>query len=75
MAANGIKTKFVWLKIKQQITTNFEIFIKQINKELRLRLNKTTYERRIMWYLICKHHKKISKVKVKKLGWVIFTIS
>ena len=60
-------------------TTNedqFWDFLKQIDKELRLRLTKATYERRmvVMFDNASIHKTKEVKLLVKKLRWVVFTI-
>ena len=60
-------------------TTNdnqFWDFIKLIVQELKLRLAKITYERRmiVMFDNASIHKTKEVKFLVKKLGWVVFTI-
>ena len=65
--------------MKSKITNDYQFyeFIKLLDKQLKSRLVKITYEIRMVVMLDNASIHKIQEVKllVKKLGWVVFTIS
>ena len=64
------------MKSKTTNEDQFRDFINLLDKELRSRLAKITYERRmvVMFDNASIHKTKEVKLLVKKLGWVVFTI-
>ena len=64
------------MKSKTINEDQFRDFINLLDKELRSRLAKITYERRMVLMFDNASINKTKKVKllVKKLGWVVFTI-
>ena len=76
IAAQWNKEAYFMIKSKTTNEDQFWDFLKQIDKELILRLAKTTYERRmvVMFDNASIHKTKEVKLLVKKLRWVVFTI-
>ena len=77
IAAQWNKEAYFMMKSKTTNEDQFRDFIKLLDKELRSRLAKITYERRmvVMFDNVSIHKTKEVKLLVKKLGWVVFTIS
>ena len=69
--------KEVFVKIKNTMTNEeeFNEFIKEVDKELKFRISKNTYNKRlIIMFDNAKFHKKDRIVKtVKLLNWIVFT--
>ena len=76
IASQWNKETYFMIKSRTTNEDQFWDFLKQIDKELRLRIAKATYERRmiVMFDNASIHKTKEVKLLVKKLGWVVFTI-
>ena len=76
IAAQWNKEAYFMMKSKTTNEDQFRDFINLLDKELRSRLAKITYERRmvVMFDNASIHKTKEVKLLVKKLGWVVFTI-
>ena len=76
IAAQWNKEAYFMIKSKTTNEGQFWDFLKQIDKELRYRLAKPTYERRmvVMFDNASIHKTKEVKLLVKKLKWIVFTI-
>ena len=76
ITAQWNKEAYFMMKSKTTNEDQFRDFINLLDKELRSRLAKITYERRmvVMFDNASIHKTKEVKLLVKKLGWVVFTI-
>ena len=76
IAAQWNKEAYFMIKSKTTNEDQFWYFLKQIDIELRLRLAKPTYERRMVVMIdnASIHKTKEVKLLAKKLRWVVFTI-
>ena len=76
IAAQWNKEAYFMMKSKTTNEDQFCEFIKLLDKQLKSRLAKITYERRmvVMFDNASIHKTKEVKLLVKKLGWVVFTI-
>ena len=76
IAAQWNKEAYFMMKSNTTNDNQFWDFIKLLDQELKSRLAKITYERRmiVMFDNASIHKTKEVKILVKKLGWVVFTI-
>ena len=76
IAAQWNKEAYFMMKSKTTNKNQFWEFIKLLNKQLKSRLAKITYERRmvVMFDNASIHKTKGVKLLVEKLGWVVLTI-
>ena len=76
IAAQWNREAYLMMKSKTTKENQFCGFIKLLDMQLKSRLAKITYERRmvVMFENACIHKTKEVKLLIKKLGWIVFTI-
>ena len=76
IAAQWNKECYFMIKSDSSYEASFWEFIENANKELNLRLDKNTYDKRMIFVYdnAAIHKTKKVKLLVKKLKWIVFTI-